>query len=146
MLRRVVYISSSFAEDPRSEVAAFIGRARERNAARGVTGFLLFSDGAFLQVLEGPPDAVAETLALVERDPRHSGLIVLLDTPARERLFDDWSMGWRELRPDEPLAASVRGVVEAGDVAFRREGEGMLVETLMRSVLSAAGTSGLRAI
>ncbi len=40
-----------------------------RNAARGVTGFLLCTPPFFLQCLEGPPQEVKEVFLKIYRDP-----------------------------------------------------------------------------
>jgi hypothetical protein len=58
---------------------------------------LLFKDGNFMQVLEGPEAAVRATHARIVSDPRHSGLITLLQGPVAARSFGGWSMAFRNL-------------------------------------------------
>ena len=37
----------------------------------------------------------------MNRDARHSGVLVVSEGPADERVFPTWSMGFRTLTPDE---------------------------------------------
>ncbi len=51
--------------------------SRSRNATTGVSGALMFNEQRFVQVLEGERDAVEETFARIQRDARHTALIVI---------------------------------------------------------------------
>jgi len=66
--------------------------AQARNSACDVTGALLVCNGWFVQVLEGPMQAVLQTYGRITRDPRHDGLTILEATPTRDRHFAEWSM------------------------------------------------------
>ena len=99
-LKQKIYVSALAGGD--DSVLADILRASQKNNARdGITGMLLYADGNFLQVLEGPPEAVERTFARIERDPRHTQVIVMSDEPTQRRDFADWSMGLRRLGPEE---------------------------------------------
>jgi Sensors of blue-light using FAD len=70
----------------------------ERNNRRDeITGLLLYKDGNFMQVLEGTEAVVRQAHERIASDPRHGGLITLLQGPQGERQFPDWSMGFRDL-------------------------------------------------
>lgn len=64
-----------------------------RNEILGVTGVLLYGSGRFLQLLEGPPDAVLGLVGQIEKDPRHTGFLVLARRLAHKRVAPAWSMG-----------------------------------------------------
>ena len=71
--------------------------ARARNAALGITGMLLYSNGRILQVLEGesgPLDALYEKIA---SDPRHDHVRTVMTLSIKERDFSNWSMAYRAL-------------------------------------------------
>jgi hypothetical protein len=75
--------------------------ANENNTKSGITGMLLYKDGQFMQVLEGPEEAVRATFRRIDKDPRHHGVMVLLKGPVEERRFPGWSMAFRDLNlPD----------------------------------------------
>jgi hypothetical protein len=86
-----------------TELADMLLSARVRNAASGVTGMLVYAGGNFMQVLEGPPLEVRRTLTRIRRDPRHTGLIVLLETEVSERYFPQWSMAFECFRHRDEL-------------------------------------------
>jgi hypothetical protein len=62
---------------------------------------LLYKDGNVMQVLEGEEAAVRTMYARISRDPRHRGLLAILQGPVNERQFPDWSMGFKDLRADD---------------------------------------------
>jgi hypothetical protein len=64
-------------------------RSRAANTGAGVTGLLLFHEGSFLQLLEGPAAALASLMLRIRRDRRHSGLITLRAGPCAARVFPD---------------------------------------------------------
>lgn len=80
------------------DLAALLTLSRANNARAGLTGLLLFKNGQFMQVLEGPEGAVRSRLAIIGRDLRHSGVWTLASEPIEERRFAEWSMGYRPLK------------------------------------------------
>ena len=93
-IRQLVYGSSSPGLLSRDSLLDILRASRRNNPAVGVTGALLYADGNFMQVLEGPAEAVDGVYRRVQRDPRHRGVLTLIDTTAGERSFPDWSMGF----------------------------------------------------
>jgi len=101
-------------------VEDILAKARGHNAAIGVTGALLFTEGRFVQALEGGRDQVRATFERIRTDPRHSDVDILSSQLADRRRFKEWSMAFvgdsEELRDhfrDAPLAAL--GAKPAGD-------------------------------
>ncbi|MBK1828736.1 BLUF domain-containing protein [Haloferula rosea] len=74
-----------------------------RNGEDDITGLLVLSGEAFLQVLEGPVDPVNDLYLKISRDTRHGSLRLLTYEPITERLFKDWAMHVVDLH-DLPLA------------------------------------------
>jgi hypothetical protein len=101
---RLVYVSAAVGSPTRADLLALLAKAREKNDRLGITGLLLFKDGDFIQLLEGERQAVREVFDAIKVDPRHSGVIVLLEGEAEGRLFADWSMGFRDLADPEVRA------------------------------------------
>ena len=94
VLRRLIYISSASGSFGQPDLDQILGKSRLNNAARGLTGVLLFHDGCFFQVLEGEAATVERTFATISRDTRHGGVIVLESRTIVERGFPQWSMGY----------------------------------------------------
>ena len=109
MLRCLVYLSTARALFSDSELMELLKISQVRNAPAGITGLLLYSNGNFIQLLEGDGEAVQTLYARITRDPRHHNCIQLFDRAAETRLFPDWSMGFRPgaaMSPDEQGAVS----------------------------------------
>ena len=77
-----------------AEIAAILATARRNNHRLGVTGALLYSDGGFAQVLEGPRSAVEAIYEVIACDPRHTGLTLRHFHPVETRSFAAWDMGY----------------------------------------------------
>ena len=101
----LVYVSSAVAPFSRSELGSLLAKCHTNNAAAGITGMLLYKGGNFMQLLEGEEQAVRTLYARIGDDPRHRGLLTLVEGPLAEREFPEWSMGFRDL-----TAAEVRSV------------------------------------
>jgi len=119
IMYQLVYVSSATKPFSSNELRELLAVAEAANAIAGITGALLYSEGNFIQVLEGPEEAVKETYERICGDPRHRGILKLLGRPIEERSFPGWAMGSPRLRPEDAarvpewrcwneLAASVR--------------------------------------
>lgn len=94
----LTYVSRSLlplqaAED---EVLAIVGASRENNAARGITGALIFSGSHFVQTLEGQEADVSGLMSVITKDPRHTDVMVVQEEAIvpGARSFRDWSMAY----------------------------------------------------
>lgn len=103
-LLRLVYVSSSQQTMPETELVDLLDASRKANRSRGVTGLLLHKDGNWMQVLEGPPAQVRDVFSRIQRDPRHHDITVVTEDAVDERLFTEWSMGFRKLSDPALLA------------------------------------------
>jgi hypothetical protein len=97
MLHRIVYVSAAQALIPPADLARLLDGSRRRNAQVGITGLMLYHDGSFFQVLEGPADSVAALFETIRKDARHRQVITLWSGAASARVFPDWRMGFVEV-------------------------------------------------
>ena len=109
-LHQLIYVSTLTAA-ARAELPGILDKSVANNQAQGLTGMLLYADGNVIQVLEGEKAALDAAFQRIERDPRHYGIIVLLNKAIDARQFDAWSMGYRSVSAAElqafPLAEQV---------------------------------------
>ena len=109
-LHRVLYCSRNLIpgspEAVAADVRSILAASRRNNARDGVTGALLFSQGCFAQVLEGPLDAVERAFERIQCDERHSDVTVLQSEPITARDFPDWSMAFTGPDAASPLAGA----------------------------------------
>lgn len=107
-LIQMAYISAAVHPFNGRELSSLIALARENNSRLGVTGMLMYVNGSFMQVVEGPPDPVAALFDKICADGRHHKVHTLLQEPIQSRAFGDWSMGLAKLDADE--LTSLEGV------------------------------------
>lgn len=91
-MRRLVYISTAKNLLDPAELEKLLLNARHNNLRDDITGMLIYHDGCFFQVLEGPEEAVRACYGRICHDRRHGGSIVLMDDAASSRLFGSWRM------------------------------------------------------
>lgn len=93
----LVYVSSASRAFSPSELTTLLAVSRRNNTRDAISGMLVYRDGDFLQILEGPEAAVRTTYARIARDPRHGRVMVLDESHIETRAFGDWSMGFRQV-------------------------------------------------
>jgi acylphosphatase len=93
----IVYISSAVQLFSDADLTALLKQSRQKNAALGITGILLYKDGDVMQLLEGPDEAVEALAKTIYADKRHSGIIELIKRRISRREFPDWSMEFQNL-------------------------------------------------
>jgi hypothetical protein len=93
MLVRLMYASRAVPAIDHEELLAILKKSKANNAKSGVTGALCFSEGVFLQVLEGGRSAVNKLYNRIASDARHTEVMLLNYEEIEERRFAGWSMG-----------------------------------------------------
>lgn len=96
-LYRVAYVSRARQALGRGELEALLAVSQANNRRDGISGLLIYDAGAFLQVFEGPTDAVEALIRRIERDPRHGDIVVLSAGVVEGRYFDGWGMDMANL-------------------------------------------------
>jgi Sensors of blue-light using FAD len=94
-LHGLVYVSTAAHPLSLHEIEHILERAQARNGKVGVTGVLLYSDGTFMQYLEGSAVAMKKVYTIIQAHPLHHGIIELLREPIASREFPEWSMAFR---------------------------------------------------
>jgi len=96
-LRALTYTSHARQLLSRPQIDHVLARSRERNGQEGVTGVLLYSNGHFMQYLEGPEAGVAKIWEIIRSDPLHHRIVERSYETILLREFDQWSMAFRAL-------------------------------------------------
>ena len=95
---QVIYVSAASAKFKLTDLPLILKRAREYNEKEGISGLLLFHEGTFVQVLEGPKPNVESLLKKISADPRHKNIKLLFHKELEEKEFDKWSMGFVNIK------------------------------------------------
>ncbi len=122
-MRRIIYSSLATSALTMAELEDLLAWSRVRNEADEITGLLLYfapelaRAPSFLQLLEGPADAVEATYARIAADTRHQDVQLVSRSDAPQRVFPDWTMGL-EYVTRQDLARAVPGLDGAGLVVM----------------------------
>ena len=93
MLVRCLYASRAADAAADGVLDVILKQSRKNNPKRGITGMLCFSNGVFVQVIEGGRSEVSSLLTQIFADPRNTGIEILLYEEISERRFGNWTMG-----------------------------------------------------
>jgi hypothetical protein len=88
-----MYASRAIPAVDQDELIAILRKSKANNPQQGVTGVLCFSEGIFLQALEGGRSAVNKLYNRIATDSRHTQVELLSYEEIGERRFAGWSMG-----------------------------------------------------
>jgi hypothetical protein len=100
-LLRLTYASRAAEWLSRDDLREIAHAAKTRNRKLGVSGLLLYVEGDFLQVLEGPAAAVEQLFEMIEADPRNKWVTRLSTERILRRAFEEWTMGCFEVGLDD---------------------------------------------
>lgn len=93
----LVYVSSATRHMSDTELENLLKECKENNKNRQVTGMLLYSDGNFIQALEGEKNTVENIYSSILNDERNKDNIIIEKDSILQRNFPNWSMGFQYL-------------------------------------------------
>lgn len=130
-LHRLIYASRfTGAERDFDEVLRkVIAKSIQNNRLDDVTGFLVAGEGRFLQLLEGPAEAVEAVYARIGQDPRHADLALIHSGRAERRLFRDWNMGQHRISEADRTLLAEAGLSSFDPASLNTEGAEKLLIT-----------------
>jgi hypothetical protein len=96
---RIIYASTAARPFGPAEFERLLLQARIYNFSENIGGLLLRAEPQFLQVLEGPEQAVAELYSRIAADPRHRAVRTLEAAPVQGPLFRPANVDFAEAEP-----------------------------------------------
>ncbi|WP_253206295.1 BLUF domain-containing protein [Curtobacterium aetherium] len=124
MLQSLVYMSSATQPFDAEALEEVLEYSRVRNTQDGLTGLLVHRAGRFMQLLEGPHDAVMATYSRIVGDPRHDEVRLLVEESIHTRRFPDWTMAFDrgdQVEPPEGFSDFLGGGDASADRSKPRE-------------------------
>ena len=91
------------------DLAALLAQSRKKNLEMKVTGMLMYSNGTFIQALEGDKKDVDLVYTAIQKDTRHKNLIEIVSGEEENRTFPNWSMAF--LTPTPVKMAELEGYI-----------------------------------
>ncbi len=88
---QIIYASRPFGFDM-GVLDDILTISRVRNARDDITGTLVCRADLYLQLIEGPAEAIDATFDRIASDDRHCEVALLLTRTVSERMFPGWAM------------------------------------------------------
>jgi len=90
----IIYLSKSSRALHPQEIEILLSTSRNNNIDNDITGILLYTQGYFLQILEGPLRNLNELLKRITNDDRHHQIRLLCRKKITNRKLPKWTMGF----------------------------------------------------
>ena len=90
-LTQIIYSSKPFGFDA-SVLDDILTVSRALNSRNDITGTLICRGDMYLQLIEGPAEAIRATYKRISGDDRHLDINLLVSRQVNERLFPKWAM------------------------------------------------------
>jgi hypothetical protein len=94
-LKQFAYASTAIKELTDLDLIYILKDANDFNSATRLTGFLLYSNGHFMQVLEGTDEDLEAVMRRIESSSKHTDINKLYKMNIAEREFPHWAMGFK---------------------------------------------------
>ena len=113
-MKNIVYVSTAVKLMHENQLMDILHNSRLHNAALNISGVLLYSEGTFIQVLEGKDGVIDALYSRIEGDRRHTNVIKLIDEPITEKSFAQWLMGFAvtDVEKTNKLVGYLRSISE----------------------------------
>lgn len=95
------------------EIQEMLEKARRFNQKHGITGYLLFYKGDFIQYLEGSKKGLLSLFWKIQQDERHEFVTLLSFEEIKNREFEDWDMGYEDFNAGNQQLQYLKLLVEA---------------------------------
>lgn len=92
-MHRFIYVRHASKGTSFEDFGDISAKSKINNLRDGLTGVLLWANGTFIQLIEGPKRELDLTIARIEMDIRHSGMMKLSYKKVTEIICVDWAMG-----------------------------------------------------
>jgi hypothetical protein len=83
------------------DLQELLDHSRRSNAAKGITGALIYAEGIFLQILEGDKVLLQDLMVKIRRDLRHESVFVLRESEIPAAIFGRWKMAYASATPQQ---------------------------------------------
>ncbi|MES2061018.1 MAG: BLUF domain-containing protein [Bacteroidota bacterium] len=127
-MKNIVYVSTAVKLLDDDQLLNILASSRKNNNELNVTGVLLYSEGTFIQALEGDNNDIDFIFSKIEKDLRHKNMITLINEQISQRSFSDWSMGFSTPRAEK--LKDVLGYLQSVDSLNANKGTGAAIMTI----------------
>ena len=130
-MKYIVYISTTSKILTDSELAEMLKENYLNNRRANINGMLIYTEGSFIQVLEGPEDSVKRTYQEIVQDSRQKNIIKLAEDTINVPNFNNWSMAF--IPSDPAKVAALEGYINPVSNGFLRTANNHAAVMLLKS-------------
>jgi len=103
-LHEILYCSVLAPDLEPDAVGKIVGQARARNAAREISGLLVFDGQRFCQHIEGPQRELLSLMNAIGEDRRHTDIRVVYEGTLDARRYQRFDMGYADIEGPNTLS------------------------------------------
>ncbi|WP_412560429.1 BLUF domain-containing protein [Winogradskyella sp. MIT101101] len=92
MYYSVIYQSKSQSHFAPMDIELMLMKAKRKNKRLKITGCIVYGDNKFIQLIQGPKDAIIDLYKEIKADKRHFKVTTLLEQSTEQKIWSDWSM------------------------------------------------------
>lgn len=125
-LYTICYVSTADPTITNENVQEVFDGIIEKNLERSITGILLYSQGNFMQIMEGEYEMLQELYRAIKEDKRHHHVIEILSSPIRHRIFENYQTGFSIVNDPQSkfkLQVYLRWIEENFDGTIKKRAE-----------------------
>jgi len=115
----LIYVSAARNLMSDEDLLDILRVSRDNNAQSQISGMLLYKGGNFMQVLEGPEEAVMNLYETIRKDARHKDAHIISKEKIAARQFEGWEMAFHNL--DNPALKNEPGFSQFLEDEFTAE-------------------------
>ena len=127
---QLVYVSEAVEDISYTDILEILQVSRRHNQRDEISGILIFREGRFLQLLEGPEVKVRQALGRVLLDERHFSLRVLTEVHSEKRIFDAWFMAYQDGDISSPSVSHIEEIFDFTVLGSARPSSDLLLARL----------------
>lgn len=91
--KQLIYASKRTELFSKDTIKSTFLAAQERNNERGISGFVVYSNNCFLQIIEGSEESINTLYNNIVSDSRHTNILLLGFKQLSHRDFEKWNLG-----------------------------------------------------
>ena len=103
MLRTICYVSTAVPTLDQDQLETLYSQVITNNLGLKITGVLLFSQGNFMQIMEGDTAVIDQIYQKISKDERHHHLFKLIDRTVDQRIFENYSNGFTIVKDEKAI-------------------------------------------
>jgi hypothetical protein len=132
----IIYLSAGVNWFSEKELTDLLEISNINNSRNNITGLLLYSEGNFIQLLEGEEQDVKHAFERISKDQRHKGITIIASGTIEHRNFPEWAMGFKSIHAND--LTELNGYLDPSNKDFLKNKERHITINLLKTFVKTA--------